>query len=191
MRALFILAGLLAFSASSANAAEGGLLFKGEEALIAYKDEFSVEVVDRVTDGCLPNPGAIKTRMEAALEAGGLKTAQAQAPLGDQVVVSLLGYSVAPGSCLLYAEAWLNHWLVARVPYAKQVETGQETYFAARHPLGQQLRYLNKSATQSQAAKAADDFAARLASDIKASRQYAAENFPAMEAEYRRLQSAR
>ncbi|MFT6915288.1 MAG: hypothetical protein ACJAWL_001591 [Motiliproteus sp.] len=179
---------LLATTAAASNAAEPELLLKGgSKAVVAYKTDFSVQVVDRVTDGCLLHPQSLQKTMETKLKASGYSIIpDTPKALKDTIVISVLGHASGE-ACMVNVEVWLNHWLVANVPYATNVESGLQTYISTSHDLGQQIFYITKDKTAARTRHAVESLADDLIEDLQQSRRYADKNFPLLGQEYQRL----
>ena len=72
------------------------------EATIANADKFVVEVVDDVSDDCLPNPKALKNAVELKLLANGFRlhdnpSGRLAALVADRISVEVRGFAVTTG----------------------------------------------------------------------------------------------
>ena len=150
----------------------------GAESLIAWKDNFSIEIIDQVGGGCLPKPTRLKDKMEISLRQSGFKIANEDDFLPPVIRIIALGYSTGNESCVVHVESTLTFYIVTNVPFAYDVPSGKETFVPYIYPIGSFLFTGPKTDMQDRIEKQVKDFGDKLYLKISRAKDHVAKNFP-------------
>ena len=118
-------------------------------ALLVDKDTFFVDVTDEVKGGCLPKPKQLKVSMESALKKHGFKVAKKNSYMTPKVRISTLGFRIN-GMCVVDFTVTISFPIVAEVPNAQNVPSGNRTllyynYYVGRHLFNYNRRRMQKT----------------------------------------------
>lgn len=104
------------------------LLEGGMSALLASRDTFFIEVVDEVSDGCLPQPSRLKDQTEIAIRQNNLSVSN-ESGIGSNVIsLNAMGYDYGHNLCAVYFSATLQFWSLVVVPGAHEAPHGNYTF---------------------------------------------------------------
>ena len=100
----------------------------GYSAILATTNNFYIEVIDQVEDGCLPYPGKLKDKFELVLRQNGLSIQTERIFTSPVIVIKTLGYEARSGSCVVNIESVIEKWSLVYVPYSEDVASGKTTF---------------------------------------------------------------
>ena len=190
MRTFVIGSLFLLISLASTAQSESSLLFAGgTQSLIATRDTFAIELSDQVTGGCLPNPSALKDRMEVSLRKNGYKINSESNLFSDDIRITALGYKVGEDFCVVYLSASLNFLVGMNVPFAHNVASGDLTMAPFTHYFGGTLLSGDQSSMQKRLSDQVSEYADKPFLDISRARDAIFLEFPSINAEFKKTKS--
>lgn len=190
MKTFVICSLFLMVSLASTAQSESSLLFAGgTQSLIATRDTFAIELSDQVTGGCLPDPSALKDRMEVSLRKNGYKINSESNLFSDDIRITALGYKVGEDSCVVYLSASLNFLVGMNVPFAHNIASGHLTMAPFIHYFGGTLLSGEQSSIHKRLSDQVSEYADRLFLDISRARDAIFVKFPSINAEFMKTKS--
>ncbi|AUZ83801.1 hypothetical protein [Methylophaga nitratireducenticrescens] len=178
---------VLLFSFNEIAIAEDGpeLLFEGGiNSLLATRDAFSITVSDQVTDGCLPNPGQLKDKMEIALRKNGFGIEKGTAFFTDKILITALGYKISDSACVIHLSVDLIFPTNISVPLAIIGPEGDSTFVPYTYQIGDNLLKSIRSSMQGHLNKQVTEYADKLYLDISRARDDIFTKFPSLKDSY-------
>jgi len=164
------------------------MLYDGDvNALLVDKDTFYVKVVDEVTGGCLPKPDQLKQSMEASLRNNGLKVVDKAGYYIPEVYISTLGFRIN-GRCVVDYTVTLRFPIVAEVPNAKNVPSGNRTLIRHNYDVGRQIFNYPKHRMQKTLNKYVKQYGDKVYMSIAKSKDKIYAKFPSIEEEIKKKQ---
>jgi len=162
------------------------MLYDGDvSALLVDKDTFYVKVVDEVTGGCLPKPQQMKDAMEASLRNNGLKVVDKESFFTPEVHISTLGFRIN-GMCVVDFTVNILFPIVAEVPNAKNVPSGNRTLIMYNYDIGRHLFNYPKRRMQKTLNKYVKQYGDKIYMRIAKSKDKIYAKFPSMEEEIKK-----
>ena len=164
------------------------MLYDGDiGALLVGKDTFHVKVVDEVTGGCLPKPDQLKQSMEASLRNNGFTVVDKGGYYIPQVAISTLGFRIN-GMCVVDFTVNLRFPLVAEVPNAQNVPSGDRTIIMHNYYVGRHLFNYSKHRMQKTLNKRVKKYGDDIYMLIAKSKDRIYAKFPSVEKEIKKKQ---
>ena len=157
------------------------------EALLVDKDTFYVKVVDEVTGGCLPKPDQLKRSMESSLKNNGIKVLDKGNYMTPTVYISTLGFRIN-GMCVVDFTVSLLFPIVAEVPTAKNVPSGNRTIVRYSYDVGRHLFNYQRRRMQKTLNKYVKQYGDKIYMKIAKSKDKIYAKFPSVEAEVKKKQ---
>ena len=180
-----ILLGCAAMLHAETNAS---MLYDGDiNALLVDKNTFYVKVVDEVTGGCLPKPEQLKQSMEASLRNNGLKVVDKADFMTPKVHISTLGFRIN-GMCVVDFTVNLLFPIVAEVPNAKNVPSGNRTIIMYSYDVGRHLFNYPKRRMQKTLNKYVKQYGDKIYMRVAQSKDKIYAKFPSIEEEIKKKQ---
>ena len=147
-RILIIIAALVYPHVTSAK--DPSLMFDGGiDSIIAYKDNFYIDVSDQVTDGCLPRPSRLLDKMETSLRKSGFSISRVESPFVPTVQITALGYSIDDDFCAVHLKVTLHFLNPTSVPRSRGTSYGRLTLAELNTNIGSSLFTYSKRQMQS------------------------------------------
>ncbi len=164
------------------------MLYDGDiNALLVDKDTFYVKVVDEVTGGCLPKPEQLKQSMVSSLRNNGLKVVDKAGYYVPEVYISTLGFRIN-GRCVVDYTVTLRFPIVAEVPNAKNVPSGNRTIIMYSYNVGRQIFNYPRRSMQKTLNKYVKQYGDKVYMNIAKSKDKIYAKFPSMEEEIKKKQ---
>lgn len=164
------------------------MLYDGDiSALLVDKDTFYVEVIDEVTGGCLPKPEQLKKSMESSLRNNGFKIVDKAGYYIPEVSISTLGFRIN-GRCVVDFTVTLRFPVVAEVPNAKNVPSGNRTLIRYNYNIGRQIFNYPKYSMQKTLNKYVKKYGDKVYISIAKSKDKTYAKFPSIEVEIKKKQ---
>ncbi len=162
------------------------MLYDGDiNALLLDKNTFSVKVVDEVTGGCLPKPDQLKQSMEASLRNNGLKVVDKASYYIPEVYISTLGFRIN-GMCVVDFTVTLRFPIVAEVPYAQNVPSGNRTLIKYNYDVGRHIFNYDKRRMQKTLNKYVKQYGDKIYMGIAKAKDKMYTKFPSIEEEIKK-----
>ncbi|MDF0535942.1 hypothetical protein PY479_16865 [Shewanella sp. A32] len=157
---------------------EPSLLMEGGLAsLIAFRDSFTIEYSDQVSDGCLPQPSRMKDKMELAIRQNGFSIST-ESILANKIKVTAMGFSTNASSCVISLQAELEFWANVVVPFSQTVPTGSNTLAPITYDFGTVILTGNKNGMQERVENQVKEFGDDLYLRISRAKDYISKKFP-------------
>jgi|GEM_PF-1589717 len=161
------------------------LLFDGgTDALLATKNSFRIIYSDEVTGGCLPKPKRLRDKMELQLRRNGIGVDPDGGEFDDTIVLSALGFRAGPNYCAVSLTVKLKTWVAVKVPYSKDVPSGQMTFVPYVYQVGHYLLTGKRGSMQRRLEKVAAELGDQTYLNIARSRDRLFKKFPSIEKNY-------
>lgn len=150
MRSLIASIFILLLSGKIFASEEPTLLFDGGlNSLLVGRDSFAIVVDDQVSDGCLPQPSALKDRLEIALRKNNFGIQKEVGFFTNDIHVNALGYQIGESSsCAVFLEAFLVFQVFATAPFSENEPSGKKTIAPYFFRIGSSLFTGNKQTMQ-------------------------------------------
>lgn len=179
MRKIFCIAAMLIIAPKFTMAEEGPslLLEGGMESLIAFRDGFTIDYSDQVSDGCLPQPSKMKDKMELALRQNGFSISE-DSFLTNKINITALGFSTNASSCAIYLKAELEFWAGVVVPFSQTMPDGSTTLAPIRYDFGSVILTGGKNGMQNRVESQVKEFGDDLYLRISRAKDYISKKFP-------------
>ena len=152
----------------------------GTKSLLVSKDEFSIQVSDQVTGGCLPFPNKLKDKMEISLRKNGFDIAKKANFFTNNIYITALGFKISESSCAVHLSAELIFPVVANVPFAEDEPKGSKTLVPFIYKIGDVILAGERYSMQDRLSKTVTEFADKLYLDISRSKDDVFKKFPSI-----------
>jgi len=157
----------------------------GVDALLATRDSFAITVYDGVKDGCLPNPGRLKEKMEIALRKHGFDIQKEHRLNVNTIAIQALGGRPRKNElCVVHISTTLVINSVVSVPFADKISTGSNTLVPLLYPIRNALITNNRTSMQRRLTKQVVEFADKLYLDVSRAKNDIFSKFPSIRDEY-------
>jgi len=157
----------------------------GVDALLATRDSFAITVYDEVKDGCLPNPGRLKEKMEISLRKYGFDIQKEPKLNVNTIAIRALGGRPRNNElCVVHISTTLIINSVVNVPFADKLPTGNNTLVPLLYPIRNALITINRTSMQSHLAKKVVEFSHNLYLDVSRAKDDIFLKFPSIRDEY-------
>jgi hypothetical protein len=180
---------LFAGSASVADEvkkSDANLLFEGgTDAILATKNNFRIIYTDEVTGGCLPKPQRLRDKMELQLRRNGIGFNPDGSEFDDTIILSALGFRAGSNYCAVSLTVKMKTWVAVRVPYSKDVPSGEMTYIPYVHTMGHYLLTGRRGSMQKRLEKVASELGDQTYLSIARARDRLFPQFPSIEKNYK------
>ena len=164
------------------------MLFDGNDnALLVDKKKFYVKVIDEVTGGCLPKPEQLKRSMEQALRKNGFEVVDKADFVTPEVYISTLGFR-SNRMCVVDFSVSILFPIVAEVPNAKSVPSGNRTIITYSYDLGRHIFHYQKYRMQKTLNKYVKTYGDKIYMQIAKAKDDIFTKFPQMREEIERKQ---
>ncbi|TPE46720.1 hypothetical protein FJM67_15645 [Maribrevibacterium harenarium] len=179
MRKILWISAMLFFAPNLSMAEdEPSLLMEGGLAsLIAFRDSFTIEYSDQVSDGCLPQPSRMKDKMELAIRQNGFSIST-ESFLPNKIKVTALGFSTNASSCAISLKAELEFWASVVVPFSQTVPKESNTLAPITYDFGSVILTGNKNGMQERVENQVKEFGDDLYLIISRAKDYISKKFP-------------
>jgi hypothetical protein len=152
----------------------------GENALLVDMKTFYVSINDEVTGGCLAKPAKVKLAMEKALIKKGFKIVDNNKnPFIPEIRISALGFKLN-SMCVVDLTSTLSFYLIAEVPYANDVPSGNRTYVRYNYNIGRSIFNYKRHQIQGQLNRVARNQADKIYIKVSRAKDKIFVNFPSM-----------
>jgi len=183
---VLLLSGTTVSMGDEAKKNEPSLLFDGgTDAILATKNNFRIIYTDEVTGGCLPKPKRLKDKMELQLRRNGIGFNPDGSEFDDTIVLSALGFRAGPNYCAVSLTVKLKTWVAVKVPYSKDVPSGQMTYVPYIYTMGHYLLTGKRGSMQRRLEKVAAELGDQTYLNIARARDRLFPQFPTIEKNYK------
>lgn len=181
MKKIFFIATILIIAPKFTMAEEGAslLLEGGMESLIAFRDGFTIDYSDQVSDGCLPQPSKMKDKMELALRQNGFSISE-DSFLTNKINITALGFSTNASSCAIHLKAELEFWAGVVVPFAQTMPDESTTLAPITYDFGSVILTGEKNGMQNRVESQAKEFGDDLYLRISRAKDYISKKFPSI-----------
>ena len=152
----------------------------GVNALFVDMKTFYVSIDDEVTGGCLKNPAKVKLEMEKALIKKGFKIVDNNKnPFIPEIRISALGFKLN-AMCVVDLSSTLSFYLIAEVPHANDVPSGNRAYIRYNYDMGRSIFNYRRHQIQGQLNKVARNHADKIYMKISRAKDKIFVDFPSM-----------
>lgn len=178
-------------SVSGAAHSSNDLLFDGGvEALIATKDSFIIKVSDQVTGGCLPNPNALKDKMEASLRRDGFSITSEESFFNNVILITAVGYPMNDISCAVSLDVVMAFSITVNVPFAYESYGDGQTMTNYLYPIHRGVLTGPKRKIQDSLEDSVTESAEKLFLEISRARDRIFNDYPAIKKKMIEVRSA-
>lgn len=150
----------------------------GYAPLIMNRTGYYLNVVDEVSDGCLPQPNRVKDKIEVAMRRNGLDIID-KTPF-SVFRIHAMGYATSSTSCAVRLEASIKTYLLTSLESSTTKYSTGEFLVPTTFPVDSILLTGSKDGMQERIEEAAQDMSDRLYLDINRARDFVKKEFPEM-----------